>query len=172
MNIRHLLHATVTALLAALVFVPPLAAAADADAPLKTGSAADIVTAIQAAQKRLVRESYGQLAHECFTEVDLEQFRRDKVAWHAAEALQNHRKFMEGVLALRAQPERAQTAFVSGCRKPLRLTWAELGHIGRDGQTDAGNAAERDIANAAADLLERLVKLSAEEVQAAFLRKR
>src|SRR2546426_350937 len=58
--------------------------------------------------------------------------------------------------------KRAQ--FIEECRRPLRLTWSQLGRISREGQTDAGQRAELDIANAIADTAFELCKLTDQEL--------
>jgi hypothetical protein len=151
-----------------LYLVSALMLTACEETPLKPGNAADLITEIKAAQKKQVRESSGPEAYECFTLADYRAFQEGKVAQKTAEAMKQNRKFMEGVLALGAQADSALAEFIASCRKPLRPTWGQLGRISPEGQTDAGNAAEFDIANAAADLIKELVKLNAEELQQVF----
>ncbi|MDP6420784.1 MAG: hypothetical protein QF672_05595 [SAR202 cluster bacterium] len=43
--------------------------------------------------------------------------------------------------------------------KPLRRTWAELGRVSREGQTEAGQEAERMTATAIVNLVKELVIL-------------
>src|SRR5207253_3011367 len=58
---------------------PGFLLSACAEAPLKAGNIADIVTEIKAAQKRHVRESSGTQAYECFTDLDYQEFKAGKV---------------------------------------------------------------------------------------------
>jgi hypothetical protein len=138
------------------------------DAPLRSGNENDVVTAIKIAQKNNVRESYGEEANECFTDVDYQEFEARNVALKIARSLRSDRKFMEGVLALRQKPAPERKAFIQSCRRALRPTWAEQGYIGPDGQTDAGKAAELDIANAVASMVEELAKLPEEKIDEIF----
>lgn len=127
--------------------------------PLKPGNETYIAAAIAKAQREHVRVSSGLSAQECFSAMDLMEFRTQKAAQKIANALRNDPRFIEGVLALRGKPERDCAAAIRALRKPLRPRWAELGRISAEGQTDAGHAAELLIANAAADLVQELVKL-------------
>jgi len=131
---------------------------------LRPGDPRDVVEAIKRAQENYVRLSYGELAHQCFTEADYQTFVAEQRARKIATGLKGDRKFMEAILALKAksQPERAQ--FIEECRRPLRLTWSQLGRISREGQTDAGQRAELDIANAIADTAFELCKLTDQEL--------
>jgi hypothetical protein len=138
------------------------------DAPLKSGNENDVVTAIKIAQKTNVRESYGEEANECFTDVDYQEFKARNMPLKIAQSLRSDRKFMEGVLALRERPAAKRKVFIQSCRRALHPTWAEQGHIGPDGQTDAGKAAELDIANAVANMVEDLVKLPEEKIDEIF----
>ena len=155
------------ACLAALAWLP----VACAEPPLKPGDPADIVAAIQKEQKQEVRESYGEFASECFTVADLASFEQAKTAEKVAAGMRAQRKFMEGILALSAKPGSEQNAFVAACRKPLRPTWAALGKVSAEGQTEAGQKAEIAIAKSVADLVEELVKLPDEKLQELFKKK-
>lgn len=145
--------------LARYVAASALTFSACAESPLQPGNVADVSNCIKEAQKKFVRVSMGIYAYECFTDDDFREFKVDKVPQKVAEALRANRRFMEGVIALRAKPEAEREALIKACRRPLRPTWAELGRISPEGQTEAGNAAELDIAKAVADLVEQLVKL-------------
>jgi len=158
------LPAMMRALPVALFFsLSVVALKASADAPLKSGNESNVVTAIEIAQKSNVRESCGPEADESFTDADYQEFTARKMPRKIAQSLRSDRKFMEGVLALREKPAAERGAFIQSCRRALRPTWAELGRISCEGQTDAGQAAELDIANAVADMIEELVKLPKEK---------
>jgi hypothetical protein len=131
--------------------------------PLKSGDVSEVEKAIKTAQKDNVRVSWGTRAGECFTDMDYQKFKTEQVPLKIAQSLRSDRAFLEGVLALREKPAAEREKFIQSCRRSLHLTWAELGHIGPDGQTDAGQAAELDIANAVADMIEELVKLPEEK---------
>ena len=136
--------------------------------PLKVGDINDIVELIERLQKKYVRESYGELAHQCFTDIDYQAFTMDKRPQKIAQKLKGNREFMEAVLALKAMPEEERNQFVKRCRRPLRPTWAQLGRISKEGQTVAGQRAEIDIADAVADTVLNLLNLSNEEIFTVF----
>jgi len=151
-----------------IIFMIVLTIASCQEKPLKAGDINDIVELIERLQKKYVRESYGELAHQCFTDIDYQAFTMDKRPQKIANKLKGNRKFMEAVLALKAMPEEERAQFISGCRRPLRKTWAQIGRISREGQTVAGQRAEIDIANAVADTVLNLLNLSNEEIFTVF----
>jgi hypothetical protein len=97
-----------------------------------------------------VRESTGTLAHECFTDDDLVQFRRRGVPGAVAARLRAAGDFREVVKALAALPPVERDSAYAGARMPARPTWRQMGFVDRAGrgQTEAGQAAERMIADA------------------------
>jgi hypothetical protein len=136
--------------------------------PLEAGNVDDIVKLIRNGQKKNVRESYGKWAGQCFTDIDYIAFHRGKRPERIARKLKGNRQFMEAVIALKAMPDSERADFIKRCRRPLRLTWAQLGRISREGQTEAGQCAEIDIANAVADTLLELCHLSEDELFTVF----
>ncbi|MEW6211318.1 MAG: hypothetical protein AB1631_23335 [Acidobacteriota bacterium] len=113
---------------------------------------------IQAEQRRNVRESYGELAHECFTDIDLKEFLSEGRAAKIAARLKTSKRFLASVDTVKAMPEIERKRFLNSLRAPLRRTWAEMGRISSEGQTIAGQRAELAIANAIVDLVEALIE--------------
>jgi hypothetical protein len=108
-------------------------------------------------QRRNVRESYGIWAHECFTDDDLDQFVRSAQPARIARSLKGSKRFMAVVSALKKMPSAQRHKLLNSCRKPLRKTWAQLGRISPEGQTEAGQKAERLIADAIVDFVGELL---------------
>lgn len=104
-----------------------------------------------------VRESYGELAGQNFSDVDLDRFTRDKVPEQIVAMLQTNSRFLAAVDKVRAMSPEDRAAYLKRCRLPLRKTWAEQGEISRKGTTEAGEKAELAISNAIVDLAERLL---------------
>jgi hypothetical protein len=104
-----------------------------------------------------VRESFGELTGQCFSDADLDRFTRDKVAQGIVAQLKTNSRFLATVEKVRAMPPDARSAYLKRCRLPLHKTWAELGSISSKGQTDAGQRAELMISNAIVDLAENLL---------------
>ena len=73
-------------------------------------------------------------------------------------------------MALKSLPDEEQAPFIEDLRRPLRPTWRQLGRISREGQTEAGQQAELDIANVVADVVWELSKLSNEGIGAIWQR--
>ena len=110
-----------------------------------------------------VRESYGELAGQNFSDVDYERFKRDKVPDQIVSILRPHPKFKAAVEKVRAMQTADREAYLKSCRRSLRKTWAEIGEVSPKGTTEAGKRAETDIANAIVDLAEKLLAAPAGE---------
>jgi hypothetical protein len=119
--------------------------------------AEEIISFIHRKQRRHVRESWGELANECFTRADLEKFERTSTAAKIAASLNRDPKFREVVVAIGELDANSRTELLTRANRPLRRTWAEIGRITRKGQTEAGNQAEQLIASAIVTLVEELL---------------
>lgn len=138
------------------------------EAPLEAGDINDIVKLLKNAQRQNVRESFGKWDGQCFTDRDYDAFRRSERPQLIARNLTGNRKFICAVIALKAMPDPGRVRFIEDCRRPLRPTWAQLGRISREGQTVAGQQAELEIADAVADTVLELLKLSDDEIFTVF----
>jgi hypothetical protein len=136
--------------------------------PLHPRNATNIVEIIQRAQKANVRPSFGEYAYQSFTDQDYRSFTEEGQAWKIAARLVRDRAFMEAVLALQQMPEEDAQSLLKSDRKPLHATWSQLGRISAAGQTEAGQRAELDIANAIVEIAVRLSALSHAQVEAIF----
>ena len=133
-------------------------AATESAAPASAEAAAQRLNRIIGRQQaKHVRESFGQAAHECFTSSDLELFRERRTPMQIGLAVARLSEFHSIVKELASLPSAERGRLLAGLRRPLRPTWAELGRITRRGQTDAGNLAERLIADAIVDLVEQVL---------------
>jgi hypothetical protein len=109
-----------------------------------------LVDLVRHQQRKSVRASFGELAHECFTWVDYESFKHEDVPARIVARLKNAPDFREIVAALRSlSPERRAGAFVAA-RGIARPTWRMMGYIDPSGKgnTEAGFQAEEKIAAA------------------------
>lgn len=114
---------------------------------------------IEEQQKKNVRETHGIWAHQCFTDDDLNQFIQSGQPAKIARSLKGSKRFIAVVSALKKMPSAQRQKLLSSCRRPLRKTWAQLGRISPEGQTEAGQQAERLIADAIVGLVEQLIKV-------------
>ncbi|PWU19826.1 MAG: hypothetical protein C5B50_05200 [Verrucomicrobia bacterium] len=135
---------------------------------LTPGDTNEIRNLVQKAQRKHVRESYGELAYQCFTEQDYQAFDREQRAHSISSNLKANRKFMEAVLSLQQKSPADRALLINDLRHPLRPSWAQLGQVSKEGQTEAGRRAELDIANAVADLVSQLCELSPGEISNVF----
>jgi hypothetical protein len=135
---------------------------------LKAGDINDIIKLLEQSQKDNVRESYGIEEGKCFTDEDYDKFSENETAKKIVDELKGNRKFIAAVVALKALPKEERDQFIETCRKTYRQTWQEIGRITREGQTEAGQKADKDIAKAVVDTISKLCKLSPEEIRTVF----
>lgn len=128
-----------------------------------TANPNDLIAIIKDQQKKNVKESSGEQAWQAFTTDNLNDFREKKTAESITDSLKHDPSFLEILRAIRGMEPGERSKLLLSADKPLHRTWAELGHIGADGQTEAGQQAERIIARAIVDLVEQLVQLPQQE---------
>lgn len=119
----------------------------------------ELISIVQEQQRKNVRESYGELAHQCFTEDDLTRFVQTTTTERITGSLKRDPRFLDVVLAIRDMEPGERSTLLISADKPLRPTWAELERISREGQTEAGQEAEKMIATAIVTLVKELVKM-------------
>jgi len=127
-----------------------------------------LISIIQEQQRKNVKESWGELAHQCFTDDDLARFVQNRRIEQITESLKRNPEFLDVVLAIRQMEPSERKKLLISADKPLRPTWAELGRISREGQTEAGQKAEKMIATAIVKLVKELVNMSEAEFLALY----
>ncbi len=144
----------------------PEAAAPERETAEAAGRLVDIITE---QQHRDVKQSYGELASQCFTDKDLEAFMRHGTAAKAAEVLKRDNRFIETVLAIKRLSPADRQDLLNTCSQLARPTWAELGRISSEGQTDAGHKAELMIATSIVNQVRELCALPADEIEQLYV---
>ena len=96
-----------------------------------------LISIIQEQQRKNVKESWGELAHQCFTDDDLARFVRTKTTERITDSLKRDPRFLDVVLAIRKMEPGKRLALLTSAEKPLRPTWAELGKISREGADES-----------------------------------
>ena len=119
-----------------------------------------LIQIIEQQQRLHVKASVNEWASGSFTEADLKHFLQEKVANQVAEQLKHDNQFISVVAAIQALPPTQRQKLLRTARKPLHPTWAQLGRISPEGQTQAGQTAEMTLATAIVDLAEQLLALS------------
>lgn len=132
--------------------VPNVPGPAIVAAPVvRPGDINAIPRAIREAQRKYVRESWGEQEAQCFTDADYAEFQRQGFPKKIAAEVLGKPDVQAAVLTLRMMPDTERRRLANSWRKPARPTWAQLRRVSREGQTDAGQRAEKDIANAIVD---------------------
>jgi hypothetical protein len=115
-----------------------------------------LVDAVRWQQGIEVRLSVGELADECFTDLDLQAFVRDRRPEKVVALLQSMSEFRAVAAALGGLSREVRAGEFAQARLTAHPTWAMLGRIDREGrgQTTAGREAELLLARAIADAFE------------------
>ena len=124
-----------------------------------------IIRIIEERQRKHVRKSTGELAHESFTEDDLTQFIENKTPERITATLKTDKSFIEVAIAIKQLPASERETLLETGRNTFRPTWAELGRIDPEGQTDAGQEADKLIAEAIVQLTQELINKSDSDLE-------
>ncbi|MCB1858364.1 MAG: hypothetical protein KDI63_08830 [Gammaproteobacteria bacterium] len=119
----------------------------------------EVVALVLEKQDEYVKDSINQ--YNCFTEEDYKRFRSSNTITKIVEELKKDEYFL-GLVAgtVKLSPIKRHKIYREA-KKTYKKTWAELGKISPEGQTDAGSEAEKEISSAISKLLKDLVEASA-----------
>ena len=124
-----------------------------------------IIEIIKEQQRLYVKESSGELAAQSFTERDLQEFRERNITKQITDNLRRNGDFLEVVLAIKQMTPGEQQRLFDQASRTYKPTWTELGKISREGQTGAGQQAERMVADAIVALARELARLPPEAIK-------
>jgi hypothetical protein len=106
--------------------------------PRTKGMASWAHTLIKSFQRKYVRESFGTNADQCFTDVDLAIFRKNKTVEKIEKELSGSRRMTAIISELKSMPIVQQEEILDKANSTFKPTWAQLGKIDCAGQTEAG----------------------------------
>jgi hypothetical protein len=125
----------------------------------------ELITIIKDQQASYVKDSWGPESYQCFTDVDLDNFNSSKIPEKISYNLKKDAKFIDLVLAIKQMPASKWKELKEICLKTYKPTWAEQGGINKNGQTDAGQKAEKKVANTIVKLVVELLEKSVDEIK-------
>jgi hypothetical protein len=128
-----------------------------------------LIEIIKEQQQKHVKESFGEFASQSFTEEDLRVFVDAKVPAGISETLKHDNQFIDVVLAIKNMPSGERQKLLDMASQTCKPTWGQLGKISREGQTDAGQRAEKMIASAIVTLVKDILKLPIEEIKKLYV---
>jgi len=150
-----------TSLVGEFYFVEPR----PSSTPTSTVSHDELLEIIKSQQQSEVKLSYGKYSGQNFSDEDLKAFNEKNTPRVVTERLRQDGHFIDVVLAIkRMEPGPRQRLLGIGLQT-YKKTWAELGRISPEGQTEAGQEAERLIAKAIVNLVKELYNLPAEKLE-------
>lgn len=122
-----------------------------------TKSADALIDLIRSVQKQNVRESWGEKASECFTDLDLVKFHDADIPKRVVQELRTDMNFIAIVQSLKSLNTQQRQELLDRAASTYKPTWAQIGKIDRRGQTDAGQQAEKEIAAAITALVKEML---------------
>lgn len=106
-------------------------------------------------QQKYVRESWGEYRGQNFTDEDYKAFVDGKNVDSAVADFAVSERFKKLLPKIRSLARDDWREVLSRIQKQYHPTWSDLGKIDRSGQTEAGQRAEKDIAIAVGEFLEK-----------------
>ena len=113
----------------------------------------ELIKVIKNKQKKHVKESSGKWAYECFTDDNLKSFKSSNVIKSIVDDLKVDRNFLSIAIATKKMSSQEWQKLRNQAISTFKPTWAELGRISPEAQTDSGQTAEKMIAQAIVDLI-------------------
>jgi hypothetical protein len=119
-----------------------------------TSNPDELLNIIRRLQKKYVRDSWGKLDYECFTEVDLEKFNNEGILFKIVTSLEKDKGFKSLTERIGRMPIAQRADLLNRAENTYKRTWSQLNFnpntSSREqlltGQTEAGTKAEKSIA--------------------------
>jgi hypothetical protein len=124
-----------------------------------------LIDIIKEQQRIHVKESFGVEAYQSYTYKDLEKFAQSRTPEIIAQKLKNDSEFIDIVLAIKQMPSAERQKLLELGVNTFKKTWAQTGKIDPAGQTEAGQTAEKMIAESIVNLVKELSKHSVEQIK-------
>lgn len=119
-----------------------------------------LLTYIQRTQRQFVRASYGPLEHQCFTDADLVRFVRAGIPGRVAATAKSSAEFRVLISSIRPMSVQDRERLLRAARNEFRPTWEQLGRISPEGQSEAGQQADRLIAQVIAAVAVQMLSVA------------
>ncbi len=116
------------------------------------------INVIHQKQSQYVGQSCGTWAHECFTDLDFQRFKRENAPASIRRGLIDDPSFAALILSVKQLPTKAWSRLRQKGLATFKPTWAQLGRISCEGQTDAGQVAEKMVAKAVVQVADEMFK--------------
>lgn len=141
-----------------------------APSPVDTES---LIKIIKDKQHEKIGDSTGTLDYQCFTDAKLAAFDKGNVPAQVVADLKKNATFIQLALAIRAMEPAARQDLLQRAANTFRPPWSQLGidpatssmEKKLTGQTNAGSTAEREIAEAIANLVRDLCRRPENELK-------
>ncbi len=119
-------------------------------------------------QKKYVGVSCGKWAYQCFTWDDSAYFKATQIPAKIKNDLTKDASFIDLIVSLKQMPAHIWPSLRQKGLRTFKPTWSQLGKISCEGQTDAGQIAEKAVAGAVVRAADKLIKKSEKELFASL----
>lgn len=116
---------------------------------------AKLLDELDKSQRKFVRESWGTEIGQCFSDDDYKAFVNSKSVDAAVDGFAEAEAVKQLLPKIRSLSADEWSGVLAMIRKHFHKSWTENGTIDRTGQSDAGQRAEKDIANAVGQFLDK-----------------
>ena len=123
----------------------------------------DLQNVIMTKQKEKVKVSYN--IDNCFMDIDLQSFKTNKIPDQSVNELLIDNSFIDLVIAIKKMNSTERQKLLDASSNIAKKSWASMGEISPDGQTEAGREAELLIAKAIVAKVNELIKLTEKELE-------
>lgn len=124
-----------------------------------------LIEIIKEKQRKYIKLSFGERKGQNFSDEDLKNFRASNRPATIAGDLKHDNRFLAVVLKIKEMDPTDRQALLIRCAQTYHPTWSELGKISPEGQSEAGQIAEREVAIATVSLVKDLLKLPVDEIK-------
>lgn len=94
----------------------------------------------------------------CHTDDDASRFHHTKKLQKTVNRVHDDRAFRPAISSLKSMPASKREAVLKIWSRPLDRTWAQLGHIGPEGTTEAGQEIESEICTSLLTMIRQKVR--------------
>lgn len=123
----------------------------------------DLQAIIKSKQSQKVKTSYDD--YNCFTDIDLQNFIKNKTSDQAVNELMEDNSFIYLIISIKSMNPTDRQTLLTTSSAIVKPTWANQPSPSSEGQTEAGHEAELLIAKAIVSKIKEMVVLSDDDLK-------
>lgn len=124
-----------------------------------------LVKAVKSQQKKYVKDSYGEAAGQNFSQKDLGVFIKNNTAKKSVQELIDNEVLIEIIEGLKGISAVERTSILDSASHTYKKTWGKIDKISIEGQTVAGQSAEKAIADEIVNFIKTNLNKTTSEIK-------